>query len=92
MCLDELLDPGDPLVGDIREELSRFDAAERFSVALEPPKEPAGCICGKVLCGTAQPCDCPLFGAACTPEDPVGACMVSSEGTCAAAFRYGRLS
>ena len=65
-----------------------FDAATRFPVDLPPSREPAGCICGEILCGTADPSDCPLFGTTCTPEDPVGACMVSSEGTCAAWYRY----
>ena len=72
----------------LRPELSDFDAAKRFPVDLPPAAEPADCICGEILCGTADPPDCPLFGAACTPEDPVGACMVSSEGTCAAWYRY----
>ena len=74
----------------IRDELANqgFDAATRFPVDLPPSREPAGCICGEILCGTADPPDCPLFGTTCTPEDPVGACMVSSEGTCAAWYRY----
>ncbi len=50
----------------------------------------AGCRCGEVLCGTTLPPECDLFGAACTPETPVGPCMVSTEGTCAAYYRYGR--
>jgi hydrogenase expression/formation protein HypD len=52
--------------------------------------EPEGCRCGDVLRGTVLPTDCPLFGGICTPETPVGACMVSTEGTCAAYFRYAR--
>jgi hydrogenase expression/formation protein HypD len=52
--------------------------------------EPPGCRCGDVLRGAATPPDCPLFGGRCTPRNPVGACMVSSEGTCAAHFKYGR--
>ena len=52
--------------------------------------EPEGCRCGEVLRGTVLPNDCPLFGGICTPETPVGACMVSTEGTCAAYFRYAR--
>jgi hydrogenase expression/formation protein HypD len=68
---------------------SNFDAAQRFSVQVEPAQEPAGCRCGEVLLGNINPVECPLFGTVCTPEDPVGACMVSSEGTCAAHFRYG---
>ncbi len=73
----------------IREEFSAFDAAERFSVTLEPAIEPAGCRCGEILKGKLTPRDCPLFSTHCTPEKPVGACMVSSEGTCAAEYKYG---
>lgn len=72
----------------LRREHASRDAV-RFAVELEPPREPAGCRCGEILVGAASPADCPLFGGACTPEDPVGACMVSSEGTCAAHHRYG---
>ncbi len=64
--------------------------ASRLEVALPEPVEPAGCRCGEVLTGTVQPPDCPLFAAACTPERPVGACMVSSEGSCAAWYRHER--
>jgi hydrogenase expression/formation protein HypD len=55
---------------------------------LPRPAEPAGCLCGAVLRGARQPPECPLFRTRCTPETPVGACMVSSEGACAAYFRY----
>jgi hydrogenase expression/formation protein HypD len=72
----------------IRSEYARFDAERRFDVEPEPLVEHRGCRCGEILCGTAQPTDCPLFGRACTPHDPVGACMVSTEGTCAAAYQY----
>ncbi len=75
----------------IREEYSEFDAAKKFSVAIEETREHPGCICGSILRGVARPNQCPLFGKACTPEDPVGSCMVSSEGTCAAAFKYGAI-
>lgn len=57
---------------------------------LRTATEPEGCRCGEVLRGTVLPVDCPLFDEVCTPETPVGACMVSSEGTCAAYFRYAR--
>lgn len=73
----------------IRPEYSCFDAARMLSVELPDPVEPPGCRCGEVLTGRISPHECPLFGAACTPETPVGACMVSSEGSCAAAWRYG---
>lgn len=69
-------------------EWQEFDAALRFPVTVPPPREPKGCLCGDVLKGIRDPVDCPLFGRACTPEEPVGACMVSSEGTCAAWFKY----
>jgi hydrogenase expression/formation protein HypD len=66
----------------------RFDAEERFEVELPSPREPEGCRCAEVLKGMCSPGQCPLFGSACTPEQPVGACMVSTEGTCAAHYRY----
>ena len=72
----------------IRDQFRRFDAAAMLEVAVEPTVEPKGCICGAVLKGTKTPGECGLFGKRCTPEHPVGACMVSSEGTCAAWFRY----
>lgn len=68
-----------------------FDAARRFEVDPGEPQEPRGCRCGEVLRGILDPADCPLFGRRCTPETPVGACMVSSEGSCAARHRYQRL-
>ncbi|MDP6528957.1 MAG: hydrogenase formation protein HypD [Gemmatimonadota bacterium] len=73
----------------IREEFADFDADRRIPVEVEPTREHKGCICGQILQGLAAPEECPLFGTACTPENPVGACMVSSEGTCAAHFKYG---
>lgn len=66
-----------------------FDAAVALPVPLPQPVEPPGCRCGEVLTGRVAPRECPLFGKRCTPETPVGACMVSSEGSCAAAWRYG---
>ncbi|CAH2030115.1 hydrogenase formation protein HypD [Trichlorobacter ammonificans] len=71
-----------------RDEYAAFDAARMLPAELAEPLEPAGCRCGEVLTGRIEPTDCPLFGTACTPEQPVGACMVSSEGSCAAAWRY----
>jgi hydrogenase expression/formation protein HypD len=67
-----------------------FDAELAIPVQVEELKEHQGCLCGEILKGKVAPVDCPLFGGKCTPESPVGACMVSSEGTCAAAFKYGR--
>ncbi len=66
-----------------------FDGARRFPVSLPEPAENPACRCGEVLMGAALPTDCPLFGKTCLPENPVGPCMVSSEGTCAAHYKYG---
>ena len=72
----------------LRPAFARFDAARRFDVAPEPTREHAGCRCGDVLRGVIPPTGCPLFGRVCTPENPVGPCMVSSEGSCAAYYRF----
>lgn len=72
----------------IRPEFAEFDAFQRFEPAVEPTQEPKGCRCGDVLRGMMAPNECPLFRKVCTPENPVGPCMVSSEGSCAAYFRY----
>lgn len=74
----------------IREELAEFDASKKFSVCVEKTREPAGCRCGEILSGIAPPFECPLFGHACTPDHPVGPCMVSSEGTCQAYYKYNQ--
>lgn len=74
----------------IRSEFAQFDAVLRFDPQIEPTQEPKGCRCGDVLRGAMAPDQCPLFGKACTPENPVGPCMVSSEGSCAAYYRYYR--
>ena len=73
----------------IREEYARFDAARAFPVDVAPAKEPPGCRCGEVLRGILLPPECALFGKACTPQSPVGPCMVSAEGACAAYYQYG---
>jgi hydrogenase expression/formation protein HypD len=74
----------------IRPAFAACDAAKRFSgLSLPSAIEPQGCRCGDILRGVCLPLDCPLFGQACTPHRPIGACMVSSEGTCAAYYRYG---
>ncbi len=72
----------------IRDEFAGFDAEKRFSIERIDCGEPPGCECGRVLKGLISPPDCRLFGSVCTPASPVGPCMVSSEGTCAAYFRY----
>lgn len=79
--------PGSGLA--VREEFRRFDALAILPVTPEETREPHGCRCGEVLRGVTSPVSCPLFGTACTPEQPVGACMVSVEGTCAAWYKYG---
>jgi hydrogenase expression/formation protein HypD len=97
--LDEVFEPADsewrglgtiPRSGlRIRPAFADWDAEKRMPVEVEPVREPVGCRCGDVLRGKIRPPECALFAKACTPEDPVGACMVSSEGTCAAYFRFG---
>lgn len=72
----------------IREEFARFDAVRRFSPQVEPTQDPKGCRCGDVLRARMAPNECPLFRTVCTPENPVGPCMVSGEGSCAAYYRY----
>jgi hydrogenase expression/formation protein HypD len=72
-----------------RKEYKDFDATKRFPVTLPIPVDPPGCLCGEVMMGIHAPRDCSLFGTGCTPAHPVGPCMVSSEGACAAWFKYG---
>lgn len=80
---------GIPLSGlRIRDTFKEHDAEEQFAISSEPTKEHAACICGEILRGVKEPEDCPLFRSECTPTTPVGACMVSSEGTCAAHYKY----
>ena len=77
----------------IREEFAAYDATKRFTLELPEPKEIKGCQCGEVLRGITLPFECKLFARGCTPEHPIGPCMVSSEGSCAAYYRftdYGR--
>ena len=79
--------PGSGLA--IRDEYRSFDAEKMLPVAVEPLRQHPGCSCGEILKGKMAPAACALFGKVCTPENPVGACMVSSEGSCAAAYKYG---
>ena len=72
----------------LKPEFSDFDAAKRFDIRPKAAVLQNGCRCGDVITGKLRPQGCPLFGKACTPEDPVGPCMVSSEGACAAAYKY----
>ncbi len=73
----------------LRERFKRWDVKEVFDIAIPDSQEPKSCICGSVLRGVKIPTDCPLFGKTCIPEHPVGACMVSTEGSCAAYYKYG---
>ncbi len=70
------------------DEYEKFNALKEFTFDISYTKEPAGCRCGDVLKGKCIPFDCRLFAKKCTPENPAGACMVSSEGTCAAYYKY----
>jgi hydrogenase expression/formation protein HypD len=74
----------------IRADYAEFDAEKRFGLAYRPVADHKACECGAILRGVKQPRDCKLFGKVCTPENPVGSCMVSSEGACAAHYSYGR--
>lgn len=73
----------------LRSNYKRFDAEFVFNIAMEPSQDPEGCLCGEVLRGVSIPPDCSLFANTCVPECPVGPCMVSSEGSCAAYYLYG---
>ena len=72
----------------IRENFSSFDAEKQFTVNVPESVEPKGCICGQILRGIKTPEDCTLFAKKCSPSHPVGACMVSAEGTCATYYKY----
>ncbi|MFH1943155.1 MAG: hydrogenase formation protein HypD [bacterium] len=72
----------------IRDSYEAWDAEVQIPVEVEPTHEPKGCLCGQILQGRAKPPACRHFGKTCTPGNPVGPCMVSSEGTCAAYFKY----
>lgn len=97
--MDRLLEPEAALwrgLGEIpasgmvlRQMYRGYDAALHFSLPSPRNSEPPGCSCALVLQGKLMPRECPLFGNRCTPEQPVGPCMVSSEGSCAASYRYG---
>lgn len=72
----------------IKDEFAGLDAERRFDVAIKPPEGVSPCRCGDVITGRIHPRECPLFEKSCTPEAPWGPCMVSSEGACAAAYKY----
>ncbi|MBO4873664.1 MAG: hydrogenase formation protein HypD [Lachnospiraceae bacterium] len=72
----------------LKADYKSFDAAEKFDIRLPDKSAPTACRCGDVICGKIEPAGCPFFGKVCTPEAPLGPCMVSSEGSCAAAYTY----
>jgi hydrogenase expression/formation protein HypD len=98
MVMEEVFEPVDavfrgigPIPGSglrIRSSFADHDAAIQIPVTVPESKEPAGCACGDILTGAKTPPECRLFRKACTPENPIGPCMVSSEGTCAAYYRF----
>ncbi|MDE2309647.1 MAG: hydrogenase formation protein HypD, partial [Betaproteobacteria bacterium] len=74
----------------IRQEYAEFDAERRFGLSYVSVPDNKACECGAILRGVRKPVECKLFGTVCTPENPIGSCMVSSEGACAAHYTYGR--
>ena len=96
--LQDIFEPADacwrgigtiPLSGlKIRDEFAVHDAEKQFDIRVPEPQIPPGCACGDILTGKKQPPDCKLYKTVCTPTDPVGPCMVSTEGTCAAYYKY----
>jgi len=74
----------------IRRQFAEFDAEKRFPLGYQSVPDHKACECGAILRGVKRPQDCKIFGTVCTPENPVGSCMVSSEGACAAHYTYGR--
>lgn len=98
--LDRYFEPADaywrgigviPMSGlKLRETYASFDANRKFSPPASTASEPDLCSCGDILRGVKVPTECPLFGAGCTPDAPVGPCMVSTEGSCAAYYKYGK--
>ena len=72
----------------LRPEWAEFDACRKFDLSVPPARENPFCRCGDILRGTIRPQQCPLFAEGCSPQNPVGPCMVSSEGSCAAAYKY----
>lgn len=76
----------------LRPEYAQFDAEAQFDLPDRPVADHKACACGEILKGVKKPWDCKIFGTACTPEHPIGACMVSSEGACAAYYKYGQLA
>jgi hydrogenase expression/formation protein HypD len=81
-----------PLSGlKIRSDYKEFDALTQINVQVEKSRDPKGCLCGLVIQGKKTPSDCPFFALKCNPRNPIGPCMVSSEGSCQAYFKYGQV-
>ena len=76
----------------LQESYAQFDAEKKFSLANRQVQDAPACQCGEILKGVLKPWQCKVFGTACTPEHPIGTCMVSSEGACAAYYKYGALT
>jgi hydrogenase expression/formation protein HypD len=74
----------------LRDSFASYDAEQKFSLPGIRVADPKACQCGEVLKGVLKPWECKVFGTACTPETPIGSCMVSAEGACAAYYNYGR--
>jgi hydrogenase expression/formation protein HypD len=74
----------------IRPVYGEFDAESRFAMEFKPATENAACQCPAIIRGVKKPTDCAIFGTVCTPRDPIGSCMVSAEGACAAYYKYRR--
>ena len=74
----------------LKEPYAAWDAERRWDVPQDSPPDNKACECGAILRGVKKPIDCKLFGTICTPENPMGSCMVSAEGACAAHWTYGR--
>ena len=99
MLIDEVYEPCDAVwrgIGNLpssglrlRSRYAKYDAALKYALNVDNDEMPKGCSCGEVLKGQIRPDRCPLFGKSCTPDHPVGPCMVSSEGSCAAYYKYG---
>ena len=73
----------------LRPDFSNYDAAASYELTERESGDPPGCRCGEVVRGRCKPTDCSFFGSRCTADNPIGPCMVSSEGTCAAYLKYG---
>ena len=82
-----------PLSGmGLEPDFAAYDAGKKLDVAIQPGQPPAACMCGDVIKGKKKPPECRLFGEGCTPDNPIGPCMVSSEGSCSAYYKYARFS